>query len=199
MPKVAPSSWELKFRFQDPQRVSVELPGRAQPVVYWYMLYTVENSCDLSKESPKDREVEFYPEFVLVTDMLQVLVSEIKVSPEAFQAVKRRSGNPLLLPQEKVLGRLLCGKDRARHSVALWRDFAPEAKGFKIYVSGLSGEVSRLKNPMFDPSKPVSAKNKRHFILRKTLEIPYKFPGGLSARSKLVPQRIGDKQRWIMK
>jgi hypothetical protein len=198
-PSVAPTSWELKFRFQDPQRVSVVLPGRSEPVVYWYMLYTVENPCDLKEESPNDREVEFYPEFVLVTDNLQVIRSENKVSPEAFQAVKRRSEDELLLPPEKVLGRLLCGKDRARHSVAIWRDFDPEAKGFRIYVSGLSGEVSRLKNPVFDPNKPLSETNRRYFILRKTLEIPYKFPGGLSARSMAVPERVDDKQRWVMK
>ena len=43
-PSLAPVSWELTFRFQDPQRVSVFVPGRSEPVVYWYMLYTIENT-----------------------------------------------------------------------------------------------------------------------------------------------------------
>ena len=66
-PSLAPVSWELKFRFQDPQRVSVYVPGQAKPVVYWYMPYRIEN---LSRQ-----EVEFYPQFDLVTDRLEVVKS----------------------------------------------------------------------------------------------------------------------------
>lgn len=191
-PAAAPVSWELKFRYQDPQRVSVIMPGQSKPVVYWYMLYTVENA--------GDREVDFYPRFTLVTDTLKVVQSEIKVSPEAFQAVRRRSGDPLLLAPEKVIGRLLCGQDRAKHSVAIWRDFDPKAKGFKVYVSGLSGEVARLKNPTFDPKQPEDpVKNKRYYVLRKTLAIHYKFPGSESTRTLAVPQREVDQQKWIMR
>jgi len=191
-PAAALVSWELKFRYQDPQRVSVVVPGKSKPIVYWYMLYTVEN--------PGEREVDFYPEFELVTDTLKVVQSEIRVSPEAFQAIKRRSGNPLLLAPEKVIGRLLCGKDRAKHSVAIWRDFDPKAKGFNVYVSGLSGEVARLKNPKYDPKQPEdSIKNKRYYVLRKTLEIPYKLPGSESTRILAIPQREADQQKWIMR
>jgi len=190
-PAVAPISWELKFRFQDPQKVSVVVPGQSQPEVYWYMLYSVENQ--------GDREVDFYPHFQLVTDTLQVIRSEIQVSPEAFRAIKRRSGDPLLVTPTKVMGRLLRGKDRAKHCVAIWRDFDFKAKGFKIYVRGLSGETIRLKNPVFDPKKPESEKNKRYFTLRKTLEIPYKFPGGLQMRTLAKPERIASDQRWVMR
>jgi len=190
-PVNAPDSWELNFRYQDPQRVSVFLPGQAKPVVYWYMLYTVENATG--------HEVDFYPEFELVTDTLKVVRSEVGVSPEAYRAVQRRSGDPLLVPPERALGRLLRGKDRARRSVAIWRDFDPKAKAFKIYVSGLSGEVKRLRNPSFDPTRPESKTNKRYFILRKTLEIGYKFPGAESTRSQTVPGRVRDGQKWIMR
>ena len=38
-PSIAPKSWQLRFRYQDPQRVSVFVPGKAEPVLYWYMLY----------------------------------------------------------------------------------------------------------------------------------------------------------------
>jgi len=185
------AKWELKFRFQDPQRMSVIEPGRSEPVVYWYMLYAVENV--------GTREVDFYPEFELVTDTLKVIRGESKVSSEAFRAVKRRAGDELLTPPEKVIGRLLCGRDRAKRSVAIWRDFDPKAKKFKIYVSGLSSEKTRLKNPVFDPAKPESKKNKRYFLLRKTLEIPYKFPGSGSLRSLAVPERVTDKQGWVMR
>ena len=191
-PAPAPVSWELTFRYQDPQRVSVVLPGQRQPVVYWYMLYSVENG--------GKREVDFYPHFELVTDTLRAVRSEIRVSPEAFQAIQRRSGNPLLLAPEKVIGRLLRGKDRAKHSVAIWRDFDPKAKGFNIYVGGLSGEVAKLKNPTFDPQQPEDAtKNRRYYVLRKTLVIPYKLPGSESTRALAVPEREVDQQKWVMR
>jgi len=190
-PAAAPVSWELRFRFQDPQRVSVVVPGQADPVVYWYMLYTVEN--------PGDLEIDYLPRFELVTDTLKVVPSEVKVSPEAFQAIRRRSGDPLLLTPEKILGQLLCGKEHAKHGVAIWRDFDPRARAFRIYAQGLAGEMTRVKNPGFEPKKPETDANKRYFILHKTLEIPYKLPAGPTDRYRAIPVRQTDKQRWVMR
>jgi len=190
-PAVAPVSWELKFRFQDPQRLSVVVPGHAEPVVYWYMVYSVEN--------PTDAEVEFYPRFDIVTDTLKVVRSEVGVSPEAFRAVFARVGNPLLVAPERAVGRLLRGEDRRRHSVAIWPDFDPAAKAFTVYVAGLSGETARWRNPAFDPAGPENEVNPRYFVLRKTLAIPYRFPGSQSLRSRSVPERVTDRQEWIMR
>lgn len=190
-PSPFPVSWELKFRFMDPVKVSVFLPGQSDPVVYWYMLYTVENGTD--------REVDFFPRFDLVTDTLQVIPSEIRVSPEAFQAIKRRSGDPLLLPPEKTTGRLLRGADQARHGVAVWRDFDPQVREFKIYVGGLSGEFVRVRNAAFDAERAEGEDNPRYFTLRKTLEIPYKLPGSVQTRRLATPERIADEQKWVMR
>lgn len=190
-PSAAPVSWELNFRFQDPERVSVVVPGKAEPVVYWFMLYVVEN--------PGNEEVDFYPRFELVTNTLQVIPSEIRVSPEAFRAIERRAENPLLVTPERAIGKLLRGKDRARHSVAIFKDFDPKATSFTIFVSGLSGEFRREKNPAFDASKPESETNKRYFTFRKTLAIPYKFPGSPATRRSVAPERLADKQQWLMR
>lgn len=191
-PSAAPVSWQLDFRFQDPQRVSVVVPGKAVPVVYWYVLYSVEN--------PTDQDgLEFLPEFELVTNTLQVIRSELKVSPEAFQAIQRRSNDPLLLTPERVLGKLQRGKDRARHSVAIFRDFDPRTTSFTIYVSGLAGEIKRVKNPAFDRSKPESETNKRYFLLKKTLAVPYKSPASPATRSGVVPERLPEQQKWILR
>jgi hypothetical protein len=190
-PSAAPMTWELVFRFQDPQRVSVVVPGKAEPVVYWYMLYSVENL--------GEQEVDFYPEFELVTNTLKVVQSEIKVSPEAFRAVQRRADDPLLVTPERAIGKLLRGKDRARHSVALFRDFDPKTTSFTIFVGGLSGEVKRVKNPAFDEGKPESRTNERYFTFRKTLSIPFKFPGSETTRASVIPDRLADKQQWIMR
>lgn len=190
-PSAAPTSWELVFRFQDLQRISVVVPGKDEPVVYWYMLYTVEN--------PSDQEVNFYPEFQLVTDSLRVVQSEIQVSPEAFRAIQRRADDPLLVTPERAIGKLLRGKDRARHSVAIWKDFDPKATGFTVFVGGLSGETKRVKNPVFDESKPESRTNERYFTVRKTLSIPYKFPASEVTRRAVAPERLADKQQWLMR
>lgn len=190
-PSIAPVSWELKFRYQDPKRVSVVMPGEDEPVLYWYMLYTVEN--------PTDEEVQFYPQFTLVTDTLKVVPSEIRVSPEAFRAIQRRAKNPLLVTPDRMLGTLRRGADHRRHGVAIFRDFDPKAKEFTVYVSGLSGEMRRIKNPAFDEEQPESDKNKRYILLRKTLAIPYKFPGGESLRNRAVPERMVDGQKWVMR
>lgn len=190
-PSVAPKSWELKFRFQDPQPVSVVVPGQREPVRYWYVLYTVEN--------PTQREVEFYPQFDLVTDTIKAVPSEARVSPEAFQAIKRRTNDPLLLTPEKIIGKIQRGADRARHGVAIFRDFDPKAKGFTIYVSGLSGELKRVKNPGFDKEQPESAENQRYMVFRKTLAIPYKFRGSEDLRSEAIPERVIDGLKWIMR
>ncbi len=190
-PSEVPKSWELKFRFHDPQRVSVFEPGKKDPTLYWYMLYRVENQ--------SGKEVDFYPRMELVTDTLKVVASQQHVSPETFNAVQRRSGNPLLLPPEKVTGKLLVGEEHARYSVAMWKDFDPKAKGFTIYVTGLSGEWTKVRNPAFDEDKPRNDKNPRYFILRKTLAIPYRFPVSESMRQAGIPERLPEKQAWVMR
>lgn len=190
-PSVVPESWQLRFRFEDPRRISVFLPDREEPVVYWYMTYRVEN--------PGPEDVDFLPRFELVTDTLKRVPSEINVSPDAFRAIQRRSGNPLLIPPERVFSRLLQGRENARHSVAIWPDFDPEAKGFRIYVSGLSGESRRVRNRAFDPAEPESETNQRYFTVFKTLEIPYLLPAGSDARMEVRAVRQPEKQRWIMR
>jgi hypothetical protein len=190
-PALASSAWSLNLRFQDPQRLSVVQPGEAQPVVYWYMLYTVENT--------SDQELYFYPEFQVVTDTLQVINANAGVSSEAFQAVFRRANDPALVPPERVAGRILRGKDRARHGVAIWRDIDIRAKQFTVYIGGLSGETLRWRNPAFAPDKAEGPGNMKYFLLRKTLAIPYSLPGSEGSRPNAVPRRIADEQKWVMR
>lgn len=190
-PALASSAWNLKFRFEDPQRLSVVEPGQTSPAVYWYMLYTVENV--------NDAEVNFYPEFQLVTDTMQVVGSGVGVSPEAFRAVQRRANDPALLPPEQIAGRILRGKDRSRSGVAIWKDFDPKAKSFTVYVSGLSGEVMRWKNPAFDSARAEGPKNRKFFLLRKTLSVPYTLPGSEESRPAALPRRNAEGQKWVMR
>src|SRR5690606_23640874 len=132
-------------------------------------------------------------------DTMQVINSGAGVSPEAYEAAFRRANDPLLLPPEKIAGRILRGKDRARHGVAIWRDFNSKARAFTAHVAGLSGEVMRWKNPAFDANKPEGAKNERYFLLRKTLAVPYTLPGSEASRTSALPRRSPEGQKWVMR
>jgi hypothetical protein len=86
-----------------------------------------------------------------------------------------------------------------RHGVAIFRDFDPKAKAFTLYVSGLSGEMKRVKNPGFDKEKPEGPENQRYMVFRKALAVPYKFPGSEGRRSEGIPERVIDGQKWVMR
>ena len=190
-PRISADAWELTIRYEDPKRVSVYVPGEEKPIVYWYMLYKVVNE-------GRD-EVEFYPDVQIVTDALDVVHAERQVSPEAFRAIQRRAQDPLLTPPHKMAGVIRRGKDRAKHGVAIWRDFNENAKNFTVFFAGLSGETQRVKNPAFDEESPESDENPRYFVLRKTLAVPYKLPASPQARRSVEPERVLGGQKWILR
>lgn len=201
-PARRPISWELDFRFEDPKRIEVEVPGRGREV-YWYMLYTARN--------PSPQTVRFFPIFELVTQQLEVIPTDMGIHPIVFQAIRERHKltYPYLVPPSEAIGPLRTGDDYARESVAIWRGDALDTNSFKIFVQGLSGEARVVANPAYDPDKPEtpssneadasgkSSTNPRLFTLRKTLEIDYEMPGSAQARQSVQPQRTG--VRWIMR
>ncbi len=190
-PSRAPVSWELKFSFSDPQRISLTLPGASQPTTYWYMLYTVENDTD--------REVAFYATAELVTASLQVIKGGEQISPTVYDAIKARHKitHPFMIDPSRVSGTLLQGEDNAKTSMVVFRQFNYEDNAFSIYFSGLSGEIKLQPNPSFDASQPESKKNPRAFSIRKTLEIKYELPGDESTRRLATP--IRRERNWVMR
>lgn len=189
-PSFAPVTWELKFEFHDPKRITVSLPGQ-NTQTYWYMLYTVSN------ESGED--VQFFPSFNLVTDGLDVIEAGDGVSPRVIDQIHDRHEKlyPFFSEPLAVTGPLLQGADNGRTSVAVFRDFDPNTDRFTVFVSGLSGEIARVRNPAFDPNEPESEENQRFFALRKTLAIEYHFPGDQSTRSKADATRVS--RSWVMR
>lgn len=194
-------SWEFEFKFDDPQRIEVQLPGADQPEVYWYMVYTVTN--------PDARSQLFFPTVQIVTEDLRVFDTDVGISPLVFEVIRerhRRTHQYLVHPTPGI-GELLSGDDNARECVAIWRQIDLNVNSFKVYVAGLSGETQFVRNPVHDPSKPEGVKrgadgkerivNPKHFTLRKTLEIQYDLPGSPAARSLAAPER--GQVRWIMR
>lgn len=204
-PAPYPLSWEFELKYLDPRRIEVLLPGRSEPETYWYMVYTVINK--------SDRTQQFFPQFEVVTDDLQVAEADMGINPLVFAAIKERHKitHPYLVHPTEAIGPLQVGDDNARESVAIWRDVdLTRSPSFKVFVAGLSGENKVVKNPSYDPGKPETVKqvdqqgverevpvNSRYFTLRKTLEIDYQLPGSLDQRRRGAPQRL--RQRWILR
>ncbi len=203
-PSIAPKSWQLNFDFEDPQRLVVQFPGEDQPRVYWYMLYSVTNN--------SNRDVQFMPQFEVVTENLKVYPANPAADPAVFDIIKRLHlrDRPFLLEPFEAMGKLLQGADNAKDSVAVWRDFTGEARRFSVFVGGLSGETAVLPNPAYDPDKPKTevktlpdgeetevVVNPRKFVLHKTLQVDYRLPGDQQTRSQAAPVR--EKVEWIMR
>lgn len=190
-PSRAPISWELQFSFHDPERITLTLPGDARPTTYWYMRYRVENDTG--------QEIQFFPSVELVTESLEVVQGGDLISPTVYDAIIQRHHvtDPFMVEPRRAMGPLLQGPDNAKGSVAVFRQFDPEADRFTIYFSGLSGEIQRIPNPTFDPKAPESDDNPRLFTLRKTLAIHYILPGDAQTRSLAEPVR--EKREWIMR
>lgn len=203
-PSPHPISWEFKFTFLDPQRIEVQVPGTAEPEVYWYVVYTVANT--------GPRAQQFFPTFQIVTEKLEVFDTDLGISPLVFEAIRERHRltHKYLVHPTEAIGPLQAGEDHARESVAIWRDIDLTQNSFSVYVAGLSGETRFVVNPAYDPDEPETisvpgptgrprdlAVNPQYFTLRKTLEIRYTLPGSPGARPVAVPQR--GEVRWIMR
>jgi hypothetical protein len=203
-PSTFPASWELEFKFRDPERIEVTTPGSERPDVYWYILYTVTN--------PGPRSQRFFPMFQIVTENMQILDTDVGISPRVFDAIRERhkAVYKYLEDPTRVIGTLLSGTDNARESVAIWRNIDLSNVSFAVYVAGLSGETQFVPNPRYDPKRPETemvrgpdgserrvVTNPRQFTLRKTLEIRYTLPGSPAARPGVTPER--GQVRWIMR
>ncbi len=203
-PSIAPKSWQLEFEFEDPRRISVQIPGEKVPRTYWYMLYTVSNN--------SGRDVQFLPRLEIVTDKLRVVETDAAADPAVFAAIKKLHlrDHPFLLEPLEVMGKLLQGADNAKDSVAIWQDFTGDARQFTVFVGGLSGESVMLPNPAYDSAKPEFITkdlpggtktqvpvNPKRFVLYKTLSVAYNLPGDNEARKQAEP--IRQKVEWLMR
>jgi hypothetical protein len=188
---IATTAWQLDLEFYDPQRITLRLPGDEHATTFWYVLYQVTNRTG--------KDVEFYPSFRIVTDTLQVVEGGTEVSPTVYDAIKARHYRefPFFAPPAKVTGLLLQGEENARASAAVFRTFDEAASSFTLYISGLSGESERVRNPAFDVKRGESEENPRAFFMRRTLSVLYDLPGDTQTRSAATPVRRS--REWVMR
>lgn len=187
---VASTAWQLEFTFLDPQRITVDVPGRGS-TTFWYVVYRVTNNTG--------KDVQFFPSFRLVTDTLKVVEGGAGATKEVFEAIAElhRPQFPFLAHPMQVTGPLLQGEENSRASAAVFLPFDPEASAFTIYVSGLSGEITRVPNPVYDSTKPETEENPRAFVLRRTLAVGYAMPGDAETSPYMTP--IRRDRTWVMR
>jgi hypothetical protein len=166
-PSIYPISWQLGFKHSAPKRLVVGSDA------YWYLTYTVTNKTG--------QEQMWAPTFEMVDNDGKIVKAGHGISPEAFDKIRAIEKNRFLRPANQTVGELHQGDDQAKDSVAIWKEPNPRMGTFKIYVTGLSGEVVVLKD---DDGKDVKDPDGQPVLLRKTLELSYAVYG-----DEFYPQR----------
>ena len=189
-PSEASPSWDLDFTFEQPTPMMVKIPGSDTPQRFWFMRYKVVNRTG--------QDIGFTPEFVLYTDTGELLRAGRGVPSVVFERIKKIYNDPLLRTQTAMIGKLLQGADNAKRGVAIWPDFDKNAGAFDIFISGLSGESTRVKLPVpIKYQKNGETKTKEEIILTKTRKLTYDVSGEAASRTaKSI--RLKSKT-WVMR
>jgi hypothetical protein len=180
-----PGQWTVEVRFEHPQQMVV--PWGEGQARFWYMILTVTNRTR--------QDVDFYPKCDLMTDTFQIVPAGQSVPPVVFQEIKNRHGTvyPFLELVDKADSRILQGEDNAKDIAIVWRDFDQKAKGFKVFISGLSNETAVVEHPVAvdQAGQPVQV------FLRKTLQLDYTLQGDPTIRPAV--QTIYKGLSWVMR
>jgi len=189
-PNPYPLSWELKFEHGHPRRLLITPRGSDQPQAYWYMTFTVTN------EGRDD--VKFLPVFEMLTEDGRVLRSDDNVPPIVLETIRLREKSRHLMSITDIAGPLRVGPDQAKDGVAIWREPASEMGQFSIFVKGLSGEATILKDEKGqDVTQPGPDGKPAPVVLWKTLALHYHVAGDDRAPGHDVCELVG--QEWIMR
>ena len=175
-PARVPISWELSFRHGNMERIFINVNGKDTPV--WFMRYTVINNTG--------RDVLFTPSFEIVAETGTTMEAFKGVPSTAFEKIKAGFNNSLLISPNNIYGKLLQGEDNAKDGVVIFPALDPDARNFRLFVMGLSGETADVENP---------ATHKK-VILQKTLELDFNIPG---QAIDIAPKCTLTATKWVMK
>lgn len=180
-----PGQWTVEVKFEHPQQLVLPW-GENGPTRFWYMILTVTNRTG--------QDVEFYPRCDLMTDTFQIVPAGRNVPPIVFQQIQQRHKGryPFLERLEHVDNRILQGQDNAKDIAVIWRDFDTQAKGFHVFITGLSNETAAVRFPV-----PTAEEASALVYLRKTLELDYRLRGDPALRSAL--EVAYKDQSWVMR
>ena len=184
----APGEWTVEVVFERPQQISIRQGGEhGRPQRFWYVIVTLTNNTG--------RDVEFYPKCEMMTDTFELLDAVNGASPALIGRIKARHQQkyPFIEPMETVGNKILEGKDNAKEVAVIFADFDPQAKGVKIFITGLSNETAVVEHPVKKDANGEPVK----VYLRKTLELSYKLGGDASFRAEQKLEFEG--RQWVMR
>lgn len=182
---VKPGVWTLETRFEQPRQIVLSSSAGQQR--YWYLILTLNNL--------SGQDVDFYPRAELMTDTFQIVPAFKGVSDVVFSKVKSRHQGrfPFLQLIEDAGNKVLQGQDNTIDVVIFWPNFDPAAKGFDIFISGLSNETVTVDHPIDTDQDGNPAK----VYLRKTLQLSYTLGGDPAFRSE---QKLSfEGKNWVMR
>jgi hypothetical protein len=180
-----PGEWTLEVKYEQPQQMVLKSKNSQER--FWYIIL------DLVNQSGKD--VDFYPQFELVTDTVQVTPAIKGTSAVLFDKIKQRHKNkyPFLQLPENAPNKMLQGEDNALDIAVIFPDFDPNAKTINIFISGLSNETIAVDNP----AEKDKDGNPVKIYLRKTLQLTYSIAGDPKFRND---QKLKFEEKcWVMR
>jgi hypothetical protein len=147
--------WCLEFTFKPVRMITVDVPvagGKMQRQLVWYMVYHVKNTGAHLKPTkqedgtfaiqPADREVRFFPQFVLESHEFQKAYLD-RIMPAAVAAIQQKED-----PNRKLLNSVEIGSklvplstgllDKSVWGVATWTGVDPRIDYFSVFVEGLT-------------------------------------------------------------
>ncbi len=174
-PAAVPTRWELEFQ-PGPLRVYLDEPGGE---VFWYMPYMVTNRTG--------RERIWAPTFALYTDAGEIIASGRDVPSRVTEDLLELLGNELMKQQNEIIGEIFHGRENAREGLVVWRAGDVDVNELSVFVAGISGETTTIRNP---------ASGER-VTLRKTLKRDYLIPGEAIARGSKPVELVVES--WVMR
>jgi len=188
-PAIVPTAnqWTLNVVYNQPQQITVKIPGERKPQRFWYLIMTVTNNTDI--------DVPFYPGCQLVTDTFQIIPAYRDTRNVVFDKIKNRYKKkfPFLESLENAESRILQGEDNTKDMVIIWPDFDVKAKNISLFVAGLSNETIVIDHPTEKEADGTPVK----IYLRKTLELQYSISGDPNLRSNT--NLVYKAMDWVMR
>jgi hypothetical protein len=174
-PAPVPYRWELNFE-AGPLRLYTDA---AEGNSYWYFTYSVTN------RTSKDQL--WAPKMVLYTDAGEIMESGRDVPTRITEDLLDLLGNEFLEDQNTVLGEILQGRENAKEGLVIWPAKNTKVTELSLFISGISGETARVKNPVTGDE----------VTLRKTLQRDYLIPGDPRARGSEPLELV--QETWVMR
>jgi hypothetical protein len=185
-PSPYPITWELKFDYETPRRLVMDVPGSTVPKAYWYLTYTVTNE--------SDKEQVFLPLFEMLAKDGRVIRSDRHIPAAVFERIRQREGKRFMEPFTTIGGEIRIGEDEARDGVAIWEEPTSRMGTFTLFISGLSGETAIAKD---GAGREIKDSDGKPMILRKTLQLDFEIPGDESHPGEALIKQTG--QQWVMR